>query len=121
MTVRWRRFLFDAQITGVGGNDLVNLNNLAANGETELHPGYVERGDYLRLARLSLQYDIPVRWKVLRSLTVSVSGVNLATFTRYSGYDPDVDSFGIRPATRGFDYGSYPQPRSVVLSVSAKF
>lgn len=120
-TLRWRRFLLDVQITGVGGNDLVNLNNLAANSETELHPGYVERGDYLRLARLSLQYDIPVRWKAVRSLTVSVSGVNLATFTRYSGYNPDVDSFGIRPATRGFDYGSYPQPRSVVLSVSAKF
>lgn len=108
-------------LKAVGGNELVNLNTLAANGEKELHRGYVEKGDYLRLSSLSLKYDIPLRAKWIKGLSVSISGLNLLTLTRYSGYDPEVDSYGTSALSRGFDYGSCPRRPSAAIGLSANF
>ena len=119
--VRWKGLTLGMTLTAAGGNELVNLNTLAANGEKELHRGYVEKGDYLRLSSLSLKYDIPLRAKWIKGLSVSISGLNLLTLTRYSGYDPEVDSYGTSALSRGFDYGSCPRRPSAAIGLSANF
>lgn len=119
--VRWKGLTLGMTLTAAGGNELVNLNTLAANGEKELHRGYVEKGDYLRLSSLSLKYDIPLRAKWIKGLSVSISGLNLLTLTRYSGYDPEVDSYGTSSLSRGFDYGSCPRRPSAAIGLSANF
>lgn len=119
--VRWKGLTLGMTLKAVGGNELVNLNTLAANGEKELHRGYVEKGDYLRLSSLSLKYDIPLRAKWIKGLSVSISGLNLLTLTRYSGYDPEVDSYGTSALSRGFDYGSCPRRPSAAIGLSANF
>ena len=42
-----------------------------------------------------------------------MSGSNLLTFTKYSGFDPEVGS--------GVDYGNYPQSRTWTFGVNLNF
>lgn len=82
----------------------------------------IEDGSYLRLANVSLSYNINVsKIKWLQNLTVTVSGRNLCLWTNYSGYDPDVNSFSGDGLRRGVDYGSYPSNKAVIFSINASF
>ena len=57
----------------------------------------------------------------MESVRLSASGNNLLTFTKYNGYDPEVNSFGSNPSLRGIDSGAYPQQRSYVFGVNVTF
>jgi hypothetical protein len=46
---------------------------------------------------------------------------NLYTFTKYSGFDPEVNSYGDNPALFGVDLGGYPNNRSYTLSLRCGF
>src|SRR5690606_37102112 len=51
----------------------------------------IQDGSYLRLATLTLSYDLPVNWVDqvgLSSLRVYATGNNVHTWTDYKGYDP---------------------------------
>jgi hypothetical protein len=50
-----------------------------------------------------------------------VSGQNLLTFTKYTGYDPEVNSFGGNDLRQGFDYGAYPSTKMVTLGMNVTF
>jgi len=80
----------------------------------------VEDGSYLRLKTVSLGYtvnpDFLTRLKV-RSLRFYASAQNLLTWTNYSGYDPEV-SVMYSALTPGFDYSSYPRPKTIVFGLN---
>lgn len=82
---------------------------------------YVEDGSYLKIKYITLSYDLlnPVKWiqKINFNLTVN----NLFTFTKYSWFDPDVNSGGVNAACPGVDSYSYPAARSYSLSVNFTF
>jgi TonB-linked SusC/RagA family outer membrane protein len=81
---------------------------------------YYEDGSYLKLRTVTLGYtfrDI----KYIGNLRLYVSGNNLLTFTKYSGFDPEVNSFSSSPSIRGIDGGGYPQARSVIFGVNLNF
>lgn len=120
-TLRYRDFTLDLQFDGAAGFRIANLNKVIAEGRTKLSSRYVEKGDYLRLSRVSLAYDIPLKWKKITDMKVFVSGQNLLTVTGYSGWNPDVNCFGSSVMSNGVDYGSYPAVRGFILGVSAKF
>jgi trans-2-enoyl-CoA reductase len=82
---------------------------------------YIEKGDYFRLDHLSLAYDIPVKVKWMQTLRVNLAAHNLFTVTDYSGWNPDVNSFGVNARSYGVDYGSFPLRRSVVLGINLRF
>ena len=111
----------DVLFDGAAGHYIANLNKLIAQGKNKLSSSYVEKGDFLRLSRLSLSYDIPMKNTKVKNLKVSLSGLNLFTVTRYNGWNPDVNCFGSSVLSNGVDYGSYPTVRSIVLGVSANF
>lgn len=71
----------------------------------------VEDGSYLRLAKVSLSYKIPFKKKFIRNINVGVSANNVYVWTKYSGWDPDVNSFGSNMKRIGIDNGSYPNSR----------
>ena len=79
---------------------------------------YVEDGSYLRFKVLQLGYTLPANLlKVagISNLRVFVQGENLLTFTKYSGYDPEI-------GTRfGLDAGTYPQARTLTVGASIRF
>lgn len=120
-TLRFKGLTLDILANGAAKFDIVNLHTLARSGKPDISSGCIERGDYLRLSRLSLGYDIPLHRAWIESLRVCVSGLNLLTWTSYSGWNPEVDSFGPSVLRRGYDYGSYPLMKSIVIGVSAKF
>ena len=114
-------FTLDASFSGVAGFDIINANKLLETGRTEILLEDYERGDYLRLDCLTLAYDIPVRLRWMKGIKVSMSGHNLFTATEYSGWNPDVNSFGVTARNYGIDYGAFPILRTIVLGLSLKF
>lgn len=108
-------FSLAAQFEGVAGYEVINLNRPMED-MASVKP---EKADYLRLGHVGLSYAIPLGKSFVKELSVRLSGHNLLTFTGYSGWNPDVNSYGIR--AMGLDYGSLPLARTVMLGVSARF
>lgn len=85
---------------------------------------FIEDGSYVRLKSVTLSYrvfDKSSKVKFIKDLSVYVTGRNLITLTKYSGFDPEVNAFGTSAITQGIDYGTYPQSRSVVLGLNVEF
>ena len=85
---------------------------------------FVEDGSYLRLKNITLAYNLPqsILGKIgLKSLQVYVTGQNLLTFTKYSGYDPEVNAYGASSVALGVDYGTYPQSKTCIIGVNVGF
>ena len=82
---------------------------------------FIQDGDYLRLQSLEIGYEIPMPTNsVIQKAKVFVNGQNLLTFTKYTGADPDFNSNdGL--ISRGYDGGSFPNPRTVSLGVEVNF
>ncbi len=86
---------------------------------TRMSDFYLEDGDYLRLKLLQIGYTIPNRLLSragISKLRVYVTAENLATLTKYSGYDPEVGG-----GVFGIDKGQYPQARSFMGGIQLSF
>jgi hypothetical protein len=80
---------------------------------------YLENGDYLRLKVVQLGYTFPDKLLSkagISKLRVYVTGENLLTFTKYSGFDPEVGG-----GVYGIDKGQYPQARSILAGLQIQF
>jgi hypothetical protein len=82
----------------------------------------VKDGSFAKLREISLTYTMDRAF--LKNLTgfssidVRVAGRNLKTWTKYSGFDPEVNLGGAEFLTQGLDYFINPPTRSFVLSFS---
>ena len=125
------------------GGDVVNLTNnyfdstnLAADTLTSQtryaawragRPVYVEHAGFVKLREVTLGYDLPTRLTsnmlngVVQSARIELSGRNLKTWTKYTGYDPEVSNFGNQPLGRFQDVTPYPPSRQFLISVSTSF
>ncbi len=87
---------------------------------------YVEDGSYLRIKNITLGYTFPkalLSKAKIENLRVYVNIQNLYTFTKYTGYDPEVgastqDSSGL---TYGIDNGRYPSPAMYSFGLNITF
>jgi TonB-linked SusC/RagA family outer membrane protein len=80
---------------------------------------YIEDGDYLRFKTVQLGYSLPVDVIKTAGLTktrIYLTAENLLTFTKYSGFDPEIGG-----DVMGIDRGYYPQATSVMLGVNLQF
>src|SRR5882762_7592312 len=82
---------------------------------------FLEDGDYVRLSNLTIGYDVPVGrlLRGVRNMRIGVTGQNLLVFTKYSGYDPEVNtdkSINGVPSL-GIDYTAFPRPRTFTFNV----
>lgn len=82
---------------------------------------FVEDGSYLKLRNISLSYTFVKPFKHIESIRATISGNNLLTFTKYSGFDPEVNAFGSSPSQRGVDAGGYPQSRDFTFNLGVTF
>lgn len=82
---------------------------------------YVEDGSYLRLANVTIGYDLPIKSGVLTGVNVYVSGQNLLTWTGYSGYDPEVTSFLSNGLINGVDWNGSPNARNLLFGLNLNF
>lgn len=82
---------------------------------------YLDDGSYLKLRTVSIGYTFKNPLPHINSIRVNATGNNLLTFTKYKGYDPEVNSFGSTPSLRGIDAGAYPQQRSFTFGLNVVF
>ena len=83
---------------------------------------YLEKGDYLRLSSLQVGYTLPVELiqKInFNHLRVYVNASNLLTFTKFSGYDPEIP-ISANTGTLAF-FQHMPQSRIISLGVNITF
>ena len=83
---------------------------------------WLENGSYLRLKTITLGYNLPktlANAAKIKAARLYVSGVNLITVTKYTGYDPEartgVDTFG------GIDLASYPAQKTYTVGLNVTF
>ena len=82
----------------------------------------IEDGSFLRLAKLSASYNFKFGKKsLIRSITLGASVNNVCVWTKYSGWDPEVNSFGSSMSLIGIDNGSYPPSRSYCFDLKFNF
>jgi TonB-dependent starch-binding outer membrane protein SusC len=82
----------------------------------------IQDGTYIRLKTVSLSYNIKLPTnKALKSALLYVTGQNLITHTHYSGFDPEVNSYGNNSNSNNLslntDYGSYPSARTYIIGL----
>jgi hypothetical protein len=78
---------------------------------------FVEDGSYLRIKNLTLGYTLPsslTKKAHMSSVRVYASGLNMFTFTRYTGFDPEV-------GTSGIDNNVYPVTATYSLGINIGF
>ncbi len=164
-TFAYRNFDLTAFIYGNLGSDLLNMTNMnlewkrsedalnrwtPENTNTDIprngfyymnYGGYIndhfiENASFLRLRNLTLGYTVPLKKKAIQSIRIYGMAENLFTITKYSGWDPEVDTKGYENdglvknksgnaqsanAGVGLDFNSYPSMRSFTFGVSATF
>jgi TonB-linked SusC/RagA family outer membrane protein len=87
------------------------------------HSWAIEDGSFLRINNITLGYSVPAKKMAglkMSQLRFYFTANNLAVFTNYTGYDPEV-SVRNNPLTAGLDYSAYPKSRSFIFGVNASF
>jgi hypothetical protein len=93
---------------------------------------YVSDGTYIRLKNVTLGYNFPssVLSKIkLTRVRVYASALNLLTFTKYKGWDPEVnsDSYSVNAngtpnnTSQGIDFYSAPQAKTITFGINVGF
>lgn len=86
----------------------------------DINSTMLEDGSFVRLKMLSLSYTLP-KLGPIQNPKLFVTGTNLWTLTRYTGYDPEVSSYAQSLLQQGIDYGAYPSQRSYTIGFSCNF
>lgn len=116
---RWQKPGDITDIARVGQNPGTSAN---------LRPSswYVENGAYARIRNITFGYTFPesglkhLTANIISNIRLYVTGQNLFTFTKYSGYDPEIGS-GDFIFSRGIDMGGIPQARTFMVGVQVGF
>jgi len=106
--------------------DVTNVPRMSydcTSGADVISSRFVEDGSFVRLGEVTLGYKLPDRLASsakMNNARIYVSGRNLHTWTKYTGYNPDVNSAGIGSnVVMGVDYYAYPLARTFTLGVTA--
>ncbi len=111
-----------ARWTGAGStNDARNprYSFTDANSNIRVSDRYVEDGSFVKIKNIQLGYTFPasVTKKVFSKLRIYAQVKNAYTFTKYSGFDPEIAG-GILDS--GIDRGAYPQARTYAVGIDIK-
>lgn len=80
---------------------------------------FLENGSFLKFRTVTLSYGFPnLKSNIVSNLRIYITGNNLATITKYSGYDPDVSYKGVTTLEIGEDLGGYPSARTFQFGVN---
>lgn len=79
-----RRWTYDGQQTNVP-----RATYLDPMGNSRFSDRWIEDGSYLKIANITLSYDVPIQNTYIQGLTIWGSANNLVTFTKYLGTDPE--------------------------------
>ena len=159
-TFEYKNFDLSVFFHGSVGNDVLNMNRMnlewkrttdalnrwtTSNTDTDLprngfyyaqyggftNDHFIEDATFVRFKNVTLGYTIPSKISFLSSLRLYVVAENLLTLTKYSGWDPEVDTKGYEVTTRGnvqnanagagLDFNSYPSMKSFTIGLNVTF
>ena len=136
--IAYKNFNLSAAFTGSYGNKIVNMQRLSQassqmkrwsiDNPTNDYPAlnanrgilfsdwWIEDGSYLKFRNVTLGYNVDEKLlRGVKSCRLSLSVENVMTFTKFSGYDPEVGLDGLY-------WGSgYPRPRTYSASLNFTF
>ncbi|MBK5720641.1 TonB-dependent receptor [Dysgonomonas sp. Marseille-P4677] len=141
-TLTYSNWTLDMFFTGIMGNDILNSsraslsrvaditrrNMLVSASHSEkmtdtnshfLSDRYIEKGDYLRLASLSMGYTFEKISKHIKNLRVYASCNNVFVITGYKGLDPEINLGGTEPGIDNRNF--YPKTRTFMFGTSITF
>lgn len=113
---RWRK---EGDVT-----DIPRADHTDPGGNRRSSTRWLEDGSYLRIKTVTLAYDVPssLLQKVrVSNLRLYATAQNLFTFTRYTGIDPEANSYGSTVTDLGFDYAAYPQYKTFMFGINLSF
>jgi len=81
---------------------------------------FIQNASYLKIANIELGYSLPFKWfgSYIRSVRIYASAQNIATLSKYRGYNVD---FAGGTFTPGYNYCSYPTPRTIMFGLNMSF
>jgi len=94
------------------------------NQNTRMSDRYLEDGSFLRIKNISFGYTVPPSFSKkygIQNLKIYTNIQNLVTFTKYSGFDPEIGQDTLDPYVFGLDNGRYPAPRMVSFGLNITF
>jgi TonB-dependent SusC/RagA subfamily outer membrane receptor len=99
----------------------LDIDDLNDNG-ADYSDRFLEDGSYLRIKTIQVGYTVPnnlTQKLAIDRCRLYVAGDNLHTFTKYTGYNPDVSGDGL--GGRGIDYKSYPLGKTITFGIQLNF
>lgn len=142
--LNYKKWTLTAFFQGVYGNKIVNstraqynFTGLIATGKNVLNEvatnqkysdvnsqtpsdRYVEDGSYLRLATLSLNYNLGKVGNYIHDLNIYANCNNVMTLTGYKGLDPEISLGGLTPGIDSREY-HYPRTRTFMAGLNINF
>jgi len=81
---------------------------------------FIQNASYLKIANVELGYNFSDKWfgGYINGVRIYASAQNLATITKYKGFNVDFSGGTFTP---GYNYSSYPTPQTVMFGVRASF
>lgn len=142
--VTYKKFTFGANMNGAMGHYLFNntaattlgLSNLSLRNigsaffNTDVKEStsnsaapstrYLEKGNYIKMANLTLGYRVGNIGNNLKNFNISLTGQNLFILTNYTGFDPEVNTDGTTNGipSLGIEYLPYPPARTILLGIN---
>ncbi|MCG8514764.1 MAG: hypothetical protein MI740_11525, partial [Halanaerobiales bacterium] len=106
---------------GTGNNEVAMVR---ISSQLNVSNRHIEDGSYLRFKNISLGYDLPKSFcnrLNISSAKITASLIDWFTITNYSGFDPEVSTFGGGHLRQGLDFSSYPNSKSVLFGLNINF
>ncbi|PVH26203.1 SusC/RagA family TonB-linked outer membrane protein [Sphingobacterium corticibacter] len=143
--VAYKKFTFSANFNGALGQDIYNntantvlpitnlggFRNITADllkspiqesltNSAAPSSRFIENGSYIKLANATIAYQVGNIGASMKNLNIFFNGTNLLLFTKYSGFDPEVNTpKGLgNTGSAGIDYIGYPPARTFNLGVN---
>jgi len=110
-------------LAGISNGRNVDLNAYnsaeSANDGVQVSDRFLESGNYVKLRNASLSYSVGNVGQYIKGLKVFVNGNNLFVITKYSGFDPEVNTNKSANSvpSRSLEYLPYPTPRTFSLGL----
>lgn len=104
-------------------NTNTNVPKAFAGRSQRVSSRFVFDGSYARLKNIALGYSLPkllLKKVGMQGVRIYLSAQNIATITKYRGYDPEVN-YQNSNLNAGLDYGSYPNAKSFTAGINVSF
>jgi hypothetical protein len=92
--------------------------------DNNMYNDNIEDGSFLRLSDVTLGYSLPIKISKIAKINhirFFLSGKNLWLLTKYTGYDPEVNTSNSSLFAPGMDLGAYPKARVFSIGVNVDF